>query len=499
MSKMRSENSAKASPTLPLPPPVDSGSDLGATRGPIAAGKRFERLVPPAQATLVTVGVKPESICYFYHPEAPERRIQLDADSRGIVRFYARALKGAAPTEFHLECHCAGHAELHVVSLGTEIRYTQSLSAPELTSAAVVLGDVRGPLEGDPLAPTNAELLAKGYPPRPDPQRSPTQYSRWLRNVLRSFTRIDTRRVAHPEHSRSKFLRAPEGIKVPDSERATAKRSLAQAAASQANANSPNWTGAWYQNPINQFAAIQAEWNTPLVFTLDNGPPFSALSEWVGLDNGAGDLYQAGTGSECYNLFFWEITTYYMWMESLPWSWWVVPGFPVSPGDQISVDIWVADPYGTTFYQDGDWGGLTPQDNNVWFYLTNATNGASFMGTYPTAPESGGGERSTGFTGTTAEFILERPSYNYNPAPLAFFLQPALMWNCWYADAQYGEYHMFPLGADDGSQPFDGQLSYLNMVDPNNNNTLLAFPFSMPDPNNLSDAQAIQFFWMNFQ
>jgi peptidase A4-like protein len=490
MSTTHGEAASTASPTLPLPPPREVAGTRQSVR-PSVPGKWFERRVPPQRPTLITVQVKPDSVCFLSHPEAPERRIQIDADSRGIVRFHARALKGAAPTEFHLEAHGHGQPELHTIALTADIRYTPSMSAPEMVSAPVVSGETRPPLGGDPLALTNAELVARGYPPRPDHERSPAQYTRWLKDVSRPFTRINTRRVAHPDYGRSKGNRAPDG-------QVASMQDGAAPAESKANINFYNWTGAYFTNPTGQFASIQAEWNTPLVFSLPSGPAFSAMVEWIGLDNAAGDLYQAGTGSECYTILFWEITTYFMWMETLPWSWWVVPNFPVSPGDQISVDIWVANQYGDTIYKDGSWGGLTPQDNSVWFYLTNATNGASFMGTYPTAPVSQGGLNSTGFTGTTAEFILERPTINGSYTPLAFFLQPALMTNCAYGDALYGDYQLFPVEVDGGPAPFDGTLNYVNMIDPNNSNALLAFPFSIPDPQNTSDAAALEFFWVNY-
>jgi Peptidase A4 family len=485
------ENPGLASPTLPLPPPRASGLEHLAALRPTEVTHRVERRVPPEQATLVTVQVKPQSVCYLYHPKAPERRIQIDADNRGIVRFHAKALKGAELTAFHLESHHAGHADLHAISLLPDIRHTPTMSAPELQSTPVVSGEVRPPLSGDPMALSNAELVARGYPPRPDPHASPTRYARWLRNVSRSFTRIDTRLVSHPDYGRSKGARGPSGRPAMPSKTAQA---LPEA---KANINFYNWTGAYFTNPVGQFFSIQAEWPAPTVFALPGGPIFSAMVEWIGLDNAGGDLYQSGTGSECYNIFFWEITTYFMWMEMLPWSWWVVPNFPVSPGDQITVDIWVANQFGDTVYQQGDWGGLMLQDNSVWFYLTNANNGASFMGTYPTAPLSSGGQSSTGFTGTTAEFILERPTINGSYTDLAFFV-PTLMTNCAYGDSQYGDRVLFPVEVDGGPQPFDATLNYINMIDPNNGNALLAFPISIPDPSNTADAQAIQFFWINY-
>ena len=143
---------------------------------------------------------------------------------------------------------------------------------------------------------------------------------------------------------------------------------------------------------------------------------------------------------------------------------WAVPNFTVAPGDSISVDIWVADQNGITWYQNGTWGGLTPQDNSVWFTLYNNSRNLSFFGTLPTAAQTLDGLSSTPFTGSSAEFILERPSYGSSPGnsvaqPLALF-SVAKMQGCWYGDAQYGD-RRFPLGAD-GSSPFDGNLSYLN-------------------------------------
>jgi hypothetical protein len=335
------KQSREASPTLPLPPPMRDGLEHLAAKRPTVVTHREKRRVPPERATLITVQVKPQSVCYLYHPKAPERRIQIDADNRGIVRFNARALKGAEPTEFHLESHHAGRAELHAISLAPDIRYTSAMSAPELLDAPVVTGVLRPPLEGDPMALANAELVARGYPPRPNPEKFPGQYSRWLKNVSRSLTMIDTRLVAHPDYNRSKGKEAPAGGAV-------TKGVAPNSAGSKANIDFYNWTGAYLTDPTAQFFSISAEWNTPLVFALQGGPAFSAMVEWIGLDNFAGDLYQSGTGSECYNILWWEITTYFMWMEMLPWSWWVVPNFPVSAGDRITVDIWVANQFGDT-------------------------------------------------------------------------------------------------------------------------------------------------------
>jgi hypothetical protein len=179
-----------------------------------------------------------------------------------------------------------------------------------------------------------------------------------------------------------------------------------------------------------------------------------------------------------------------MWIQALPLAPYSVPSFPVSPGDEVSVDIFVADQFGTTWFQNGSDGGLTAADNNVWFMLYNYSNGSSFWGTLPTST-------GKGFSGSTAEFVIERPTDmdtgNYYPLAAFGF---TTMWSNWYGDSEYGDREFWPLGAN-GSSPFDGTLTYLNMVDPSNNN-LLALPFSFPDPTNPSGYEVL-WLWVNYQ
>lgn len=124
-----------------------------------------------------------------------------------------------------------------------------------------------------------------------------------------------------------------------------------------------------------------------------------------------------------------------MWTECLLSAPNAVPGVPVSPGDQVSVDIFLADSNGMTWFNDGRNGGLTSADTSVWFMIYNTTQGKSYWGTISALASSG----DTSHTGTTAEFILERPiDTNTNtPVPLANFIIIELA-ACWYGDSQYG-------------------------------------------------------------
>jgi hypothetical protein len=332
----------------------------------------------------------------------------------------------------------------------------------------------------------NRELIALGYPPRPDPRQSPARYARWRRIVSQPFQAVNPRVVERPDitHSRPVQLKSPT-LPLPPPQ-----------AGAMNNFPLNNWSGPILTNPQGQFYAIQADWSVPDVFALPGAPFISAASEWVGFDNSPTDLYQAGSWSQCNNYavfgFGWAITSYSIWVELLPFSAYFLPNFAVSPRDSVSVDIFVADQNGTTWFQNGDNGGLTPADNSVWFLIYNYTQGQSFWGTYSTAPVSSGGQSSTGFTGTLAEFILERPSLSSGTLPLASF-GSAGMNNCWYADSFYGEQY-FSLGAD-GSSPFDGSLAYYDMQNQATNNSL-DLTFSSPDSN--TGGSQVAFIWTNY-
>jgi hypothetical protein len=464
---------------------------------------RSHHTVIPQAETLLSIRTQPNAVCHLFHDESKSQRLQLDADDNGIVRFHARALKDWKPIEVHIE---------HTREDGSQTRHTLVLRAdgehgvpvtPNEVSAPPA-GSLRPPLEGDPLLLSKQELVARGYPPRPDPKRSPAHYARWHRNASQPYTMVSPRRAAHPGVSfaqstpklEESFPTLP--LPPPHSGLTLSAPTLPlppPLARPMFNANSNTWSGAYLTRPVKQFYSIYADWHVPGVIALPNAPPYSAAAEWIGLDNSGTDLYQSGTDSECSYVagWGWTFTNYWMWIETLPFAPWAVPNFTVAPGDSVSVDIFVADEYGTTWFKDGTWGGLTARDNSVWFMLYNNTRSLSFWGTLPTAAESINGLSSTPFTGSTAEFIVERPAYNGSTAPLANFLFAAMQY-CGYGDSQYGD-QTFPLGAD-GSQPFDGNLAYLNMQN-STSKDLLDITISLPDPT--STGSEILWVWTNYQ
>jgi hypothetical protein len=278
------------------------------------------------------------------------------------------------------------------------------------------------------------------------------------------------------------------------------------------NSNNSIWSGALLTKPEKQFSYITGTWYVPVVFYpfavwLPGDFDYSAAAVWVGLDDGGQDLYQSGTdseifasqgwGSEIDATLPWIFTVYWVWIESLPFAPWAVPNFPVSPGDQISVAIFLADENGTTWYENGFGGGLTSADNCVWFVIENLTQQNSYFGYLPRAAATLNGQSSTGYTGTTAEFILERPEIVDNGAsytlPLACF-GASSMFDCVYEDSATGSNWIYPLGAPRFTP---GTLTYLNMRNPATQN-VLAIAVPLPDPNSNEGGQEIFWMWTNF-
>jgi len=417
---------------------------LGAS--PANASPIQQTLLPEVE-TLVTIQTAPKAICTLKHETEKSLQLQFDADDNGIVRIHAKANTNAQPIAVYLECKNEdGNVTRHPIQLQVGIPNAHS-TEKEMRPT----GKLRPPLEGDPMARSNKELIANGYPPRPDPKIAPHRYARWLQIVSRTFTAVNPRLVPHRDVS---FANSPT---LPLPPPVAPSPFLHE----EFNSNSNNWSGAYITNPVGQFYLTEADWNVPGVIPF--GPPYSAAAEWVGLDNSNNDIFQSGTDSESWNFGFfgWTFTNYWMWIEDFPNPPWGVTNFPVSPGDHVSVDIFLADENGQTWFSNGSWGRLTKQDNSVWFMLYNYTNGSSFWGTLP----------SSRFVGSTAEFIVERPSdSNNNPYPLGMFMI-ASMSNGWYADSNYGEREFWPVLCA-GSSPFDGTLNYLNMKSSSTNDLL---------------------------
>lgn len=112
------------------------------------------------------------------------------------------------------------------------------------------------PLEGDLRAPSNEELLSRGYPPRPDPEKAPARYARWQKLVSQPFSMASPRLVKH-----SDVCFAPPkpviNIEVPTIPLPPL------VAKSIFNSKTSTWSRAFLTQPTGQFWWVEADWTVP--------------------------------------------------------------------------------------------------------------------------------------------------------------------------------------------------------------------------------------------
>jgi Peptidase A4 family len=222
------------------------------------------------------------------------------------------------------------------------------------------------------------DRLRYGFPAEPDRQTQPGMWAKWERNLHRPWRRVV------PQYKLQPARPLPVGLPV-------------------GNGTFSNWSGAVATPPVGTgFASVSGTWIVP-----DAYPPPSAWNgngyneglynvlHWVGIGGdigaGAGNLLQAGTGTDV-NVANGAISvTPYFWFE-----WWNstldngyarLAGFAVTPGDVIEVSV----------------------------CTSNETNGAASIGNvtrseYMTQPINPPAANLT-LVGNTAEWIVEREGF----------------------------------------------------------------------------------------
>jgi hypothetical protein len=374
-------------------------------------------------------------------PGAEPRSVTLMADDEGLVRFLATAPAGSDGTEpVTFDCRVPGApaavATRHVVELHAS---SDPASVTETTSprpAAHGSRRVRPALTGDATRPAQAELVAAGYPPRPDPSTGPGAYAAWLRAVSQETTLTTAHMVERPE-------------------RAFAGAGSVTAPAASAPATAPNWSG--FAAVTQSALSVVGEWSVPYLIAYRGGlAPVQDASMWIGLDGWANnDVLQAGTELATWRVGFFTLHTTLMWMEWWPALPQVIPNFPVSPGDDVYVTVWAGDAAGNV--TNGGYGWMSVQN-----FTTGQTTTVSM-----TAPIG------TTFTGQSAEWIIELPGVGcincyqwlgrYSSDPFA--VTPVTMTQTTYSDGQGNQFDLqsgFPVWMYDGSS----LLSSASELDP---------------------------------
>jgi len=430
----------------------------------VEVANRFERTLNPIAPTRLSLKVEPDSIFHLSLPNDSKHRLRIVSDQFGVLTFHAKPTIGAEPVEFHLvrvDSH-APAAEPRVIALTSDAAHWNSNAVDEPQPG---MGQQILPPLANPLQIPNEELFHLGYPPRPDPERAPKRYQKWYEMVSQGFVRATPTKLAARVAEVSRRSLKPD-IKAWTHARQDDRIKQHQIPQILEGRGSPLrpvfadsssiWSGATVTSNNPQYTSVHADWGCPhalLAPTKSFG--FAEVAMWVGLLNGQ-RLFQAGTNSERLTIglptYPWSIYASYMWIEGWP----DVAYFSiyVEPGDSVHVSIFVADQFGTTWFDDN-------KNDNIWFMLNNNTRGLSSWATLPNIDP--GGQH---FAADSVAFILERPSLDNVPQPLARF-GLASMGECYFYT-----YHQ----PSTLSQPLDGDKRYLNMFGPTGNQLTEVLP-----------------------
>jgi hypothetical protein len=234
----------------------------------------------------------------------------------------------------------------------------------------------------NPVTASDAQLAQYGFPPRPD-LSVPDLYAHWVRMVTAPQTRLTNVTV-----QTTNVVNGSIGGRQD-------KGTVGNVTATQSN----NWSGYAIASPSGTFRVsdsfVFAEWDVPAA-GVDNCSyaPYAA-SQWVGLDGFSNlDVLQAGTTvTACpatYSAWY-EWYTYHCTVNSTTYPCYQnTLSLAISPGDYIATEVWY-----TTSAPEGH------------AYMLNYTTQQSVSVAFNQPPSSASG---TGYSGNSAEWIVERPS-----------------------------------------------------------------------------------------
>jgi len=278
-----------------------------------------------------------------------------------------------------LDCAAAGQVVTYPLHFRFSSFPTDDMPAPQTAMPAPKGSRVLPALTDEAARQLSDEdLLQQGYSPRPDVAASPDNYAKWLERFSRPITLLPPHSLSHPDVAhRGNVQASPE--------------------------NSSNWSGFEAHSGSRSYIAVESQWYVPAIEFGEPGKvTYSAA--WVGLDgDGVSDLVQAGTEQNCVVILGVAYGGYGAWSELLPNQQFEQGVSSLSPNalDEIYVEVWAGNSKGV-YDQHGGY---------AWFILFDLTQAraaefsTSFNGSY--------------FSGSEAEWIMERPLVNASPADLA--------------------------------------------------------------------------------
>ena len=366
---------------------------------------RERHRLPRGGESTANIDTLPNAVCVLTSSAAPGEHLTVYSDDDGVARVHLqhvdRSVEGG---ELELACtDDSGATRSHVIEVQIDDGAAPEVSRPYARAGKPVLPV----LDVDPMSLDEATLMARGYPPRPDPVKAPAQYAKWRDLTQRAPTVI----TPHVVNDATR-VHGPARGAVDDNGTGT----------------SNNWSGYVITTPPSapEYAEIFGEWVVPQAYAQGGFSSWHHSTLWVGIDGwGTPDVVQAGTDQDTLTAVWVQTSSYDAWTEWYPLTSATVSNFPVNNGDRVEIWTWV----GTASDK------YSPTGNTGWFYLWNLTENvvAAYLST--TAPSG------TTFNGHTAEWVMERPTVNGSLSSLANY-GTAEITNAWAYDYD-GSLHLY--------------------------------------------------------
>jgi len=284
------------------------------------------RAIPVGTMTHLGIQVPPNSVCSLSPTNVGTRNaLALYANENGVMHLSVTPqLEETRELELNCTRQDGGPFVVSLVLTSSaalrDVAFDRSMSLPDV-------GVSQPALAPDASLVTPEQLKAVGYPPRPDPVRSPQLFKAWSDFVTKPTTRVTSKLIAR--HGEPHF----SGHQVNDS----------------------HWVGV--EHVIGMWDVTAAAWTVPELFpNLCPYPPYGDLSEigfWTGMEGTLKDnpaLAQAGVDTivQCHyqgNYCDYIVRSTYPWVEYWPDDFYQIP-INVSPGDYVESMVELTDASG---------------------------------------------------------------------------------------------------------------------------------------------------------
>ncbi|WP_159064659.1 G1 family glutamic endopeptidase [Streptomyces olivochromogenes] len=371
-------------------------------KAPFEMDQVYRYTIPPRLNSIIRIRTLPNACCVINDADDGNPLLVQYSDPDGFLAFdICPAGESVEIARLSVDAKTDGESVQHALKFHFSNKPNDKYPLPPAQYRSPPRRDerIRPGLElSECLSLQDDELLARGYPTRPDPELTPSAFDTWLRIVSNPIAFIEPHLVA-----RSDVAGAPRPLGDP---------------VNRDFIDTDNWSGFQAEAPAGTYVQVFGQWQVPEVSGAILSPKaYSGL--WVGL--GEGVLVQAGTAQECIVKLVHEpsvivpvtLSTYNAWTQFRPIqpTAQLITNFPIRPGDVILGDVWIAD-------KDPDIGpppSLIPPPSlsgtHVWFQLINVTTMKSTRVLIPRG--------SVAVPGAQAEWIMERPQVRGGSPPLA--------------------------------------------------------------------------------